>query len=260
MSEPSLAGRVALVTGGGRGIGRGIALELAAAGAAVAVNYRRDEEAAREVVERITGAGGRAVAIQASVSERDEVDRLADAALEQLGSVDILVANAGIASRGLPVADTDPDEVVRVMATHAFSAHRLVQRLLPGMRRCERSDVVLISSSELNKMGANGAPYNMAKAALEAFGLTLAKEEVGNGVHVNIVAPGLIVTDMGARLVKARLGLEQMEELDARAPMGHVGRPEDVARVVRFLVSGDAGYVTGQRIVVDGGVDGIPGD
>jgi 3-oxoacyl-[acyl-carrier protein] reductase len=256
--ERALAGRVALVTGASRGIGRGIALELAAAGAAVAVNYRRDGEAAEEVVGRITEAGGRAVAIQASVSEQEDVDRLADTALAEFGFVDILVANAGIASRGQSVADTDPAEVVRVMATHAFSAHRLVQRLLPSMRERPRSDVILISSSELNKMKALGGPYNMAKAALEALGLTLAKEEVGNGVHVNIVAPGLIVTDMGAKLVKAKLGIEHMEELDADQPMGRLGRPDDIARVVRFLVSEDAGFVTGQRIVVGGGVDAAP--
>jgi 3-oxoacyl-[acyl-carrier protein] reductase len=258
MSSPDLAGRVALVTGGGRGIGRGIVLELAAAGAAVAVNYRRDAEAAEAVVAEIVAAGGRAIAIQASISEQAEVDRLADAALAEFGFVDILVANAGIASRGLTVADTDPREVVRVMATHAFSTHRLLQRLLPGMRERERSDVVLISSSELNRMKARGAPYNMAKAALEALGLTLANEEVGNGVHVNIVAPGLIVTDMGAKLVKAKLGLDHMEDLDPTQPMGRLGRPQDVARVVRFLVSEQAGFVTGQRIVVDGGVDASP--
>jgi 3-oxoacyl-[acyl-carrier protein] reductase len=256
--QGSLAGRAALVTGAGRGIGRGIALELAAHGAAVVVNYRRDEEAARAVVEQITAGGGRALAVQASVSEQAEVDALADAALAAFGTIDIFVANAGIASRGLSVAETDPAEVVRVMATHAFSAHRLIQRLLPAMRTRDRSDVVLISSSELDAMHALGGPYNMAKAALEALGKTLAHEEVAYGVHVNIVAPGLVVTDMGARLVKAKLGLDNMEDLDAEQPMGRVGRPEDIARVVRFLVSEDAGFVTGQRIVVDGGADAAP--
>jgi 3-oxoacyl-[acyl-carrier protein] reductase len=256
MSE--LSGRVALVTGASRGIGRGIALELAAAGAAVAVNYRRDADAAEEVVAEVRSGGGRAIAIQASVSEQADVDRLADEALAEFGVVDLLVANAGIASRGLSIADTDPAEVVRVMTTHTFSTHRLIQRLLPGMRSQERSDVVLISSSELNRMKANGAPYNMAKAALEALGLTLAKEEVANGVHVNIVAPGLVVTDMGAKLVKAKLGLEHMEELDATQPMGRLVHPGDIASVVRFLCSPAAAFVTGQRVVVDGGVDASP--
>jgi NAD(P)-dependent dehydrogenase (short-subunit alcohol dehydrogenase family) len=126
------------------------------------------------------------------------------------------------------------------------------------MRERERADVVVISSSELNKMKANGAPYNMAKAALEALGLTLANEEVGNGLHVNIVAPGLVVTDMGAKLVKAKLGLDDMEQLDATQPMGRLARPDDIAAVVRFLVGDAARFVTGQRIVVDGGVDASP--
>jgi 3-oxoacyl-[acyl-carrier protein] reductase len=251
MSE--LAGRVALVTGGSRGIGRGIALELAAAGASVIVNYRRDEAAAQEVVAE---AGNGAIAVQASMSEQPDVDRLADAALAAFGAVDILVANAGIASRGLTVADTDPAEVSKVMATHTFSTHRLIQRLLPGMRERERADVVVISSSELNQMKANGAPYNMAKAALEALALTLANEELANGVHVNVVAPGLVVTDMGAKLVKAKLGLEDMSELDATQPLGRLVQPGDVAAVVRFLCG--AAMVTGQRIVVDGGVDASP--
>lgn len=256
--ELPLDGRIALVTGASRGIGRGIALELATAGAAVGVNYRRDEDAAREVVERVEAAGGRAVALQASVTELDEVDALADAALEQLGAVDLLVCNAGIASRGLPVADTEPAEVQRVVSTHALGAHRLIQRLLGGLRAAPRGDVVVISSSELGAMRANGAPYNMAKAALEALALTLAHEEVANGVRVNIVAPGLVVTDMGSKLVKAKLGLDDMSELDAGQPLGRVTRPEDVARVVRFLASSDAAMVTGQRIIVDGGADASP--
>jgi 3-oxoacyl-[acyl-carrier protein] reductase len=253
-----LAGRVALVTGASRGIGRGIALELAAAGAGVVVNYRRDEDAAGDVAARIADAGGTAIAVRASVTEPAAVDALADAALAEFGFVDILVANAGIASRGLPVADTDPDEVVRVMATHAFSAHRLLRRLLPGMRGRPRGDVVVISSSELAAMRANGAPYNMAKAALEALAFTLAREEVANGVRVNVVAPGLTATDMGSRLVKAKRGIERVEALDAEQPLGRVVRPEDVARVVRFLVSSDAALVTGQRIVIDGGADASP--
>jgi NAD(P)-dependent dehydrogenase (short-subunit alcohol dehydrogenase family) len=257
-ADAPLAGRTALVTGGSRGIGRGIAVELGRAGAAVAVNYRRDEDAARETVAAIEATGGRAVALQASVTEIEQVDALAHAAVDRLGPVDLLVLNAGIASRGLPVADTDPAELLRVMATHALGAHRLVQLLLPGLRAAPRGDVIAISSSELAAMRAGGAPYNMAKAALEALALTLAHEEVANGVHVNIVAPGLVVTDMGARLVKAKLGLDDIGELDARQPLGRVTRPADVARVVRFLACEDAGMVTGQRIVVDGGSDASP--
>jgi 3-oxoacyl-[acyl-carrier protein] reductase len=256
----ALDGRVAIVTGGSRGIGRGIALELGASGAAVAVNFRRDEEAAAETVEEIRAAGGRAKAFQASVTELDQVEGLAEAALAEFGFVDIVVNNAGIASRGNTVADSDPAEFERLMLTHAFSATRLAQLLLPQMRERPRGDIVMISSSEVSAMRAGGAPYNMAKAALEALALTMAKEEVANGVHVNVVAPGLVATDMGERLVKAKLGMVGMDELDAAQPLGRVCRPEDVARVVRFVVSEDAGMVTGQRIVVDGGVDAFPAE
>ena len=254
----SLRDRVAVVTGGGRGIGRGIARELAAHGARVVVNYRRDADAAAETIAAITAAGGQAVAVQASMSERDGVDLLAAAALEAYGHVDIIVNNAGVASRGLTVADTEPAELDRLLATHALSAHRLAHQLLPQMRERQRGDVVMISSSELAHMRAQGAPYNMAKAALEALAFTLAKEEIANGIRVNVVAPGLVATDMGDRLVQAKLGLSGIAELDAGQPLGRVTRPSDVAKVVRFLVSDDAAHVTGQRIVVDGGADASP--
>ena len=256
----ALDGRVAIVTGGSRGIGRGIALELAASGAAVAVNFRRDEEAAAETVDAIRAAGGRAKAFQASVSELDQVEALAEAALAEFGFVDIVVNNAGIASRGNTVADTEPSEFERLMLTHAFSAARLAQLLLPQMRDRPRGDIVMISSSEVAHMRAGGAPYNMAKAALEALAMTMAKEEVVHGVHVNVVAPGLVATDMGQRLVQAKLGVDGVADLDAAQPLGRVCRPEDIARVVRFVVSDDAGMVTGQRIVVDGGMDAFPDD
>ncbi len=258
MAQGSLAGRVALVTGASRGIGAGIAEELARCGSAVIVNFRRDAEAAFEVVGRIESAGGRAAAIQASVAVPADVDRLAREAPAIFGPIDILIANAGIASRGLSVAETDPEELERVVATHALSVHRLAHLLLAQMRAQRRGDIVVISSSELDHMRANGAPYNMAKAALEALALTLAKEEVRNGIHVNIVAPGLVSTDMGSRLVKAKLGVEDIAQLNERQPLGRVCTAHDVATVVRFLCTEDAGYVTGQRIVVDGGAEPWP--
>ena len=142
----TLAGRVAVVTGAGRGIGRGIAEELAAAGAAVVVNYRRDEAAAAETVAAIKAARRPALAVQASLSELEGADALADAALAAFGFVDIIVHNAGIASRGNTVVDTDPAELQRLMMTHTFSAARLCQRLLPQMRERGRGHVVMISS------------------------------------------------------------------------------------------------------------------
>lgn len=258
MNDRALAGRTALVTGGSRGIGRAISVLLAERGAAVAVSYRRNQDAAAETVDVIRRGGGTATAIRASMSHLADVDALADAVLSELGAVDILISNAGIASRGAPVAETDAEELHRVVTTHALAPHRLVRRLLPAMRQGPRGDVVMISSSELTRMRAGGAPYNMAKAAMEALAFTLANEEIRHRIHVNVVAPGLVVTDMGDRLVRAKLGLDGAAALDARQPLGRLCRPEDVARVVGFLVSEDAGYVTGQRVVVDGGADISP--
>jgi NAD(P)-dependent dehydrogenase (short-subunit alcohol dehydrogenase family) len=257
-SERPLAGRVALVTGGSRGIGRGISLELARSGAAVVVNYRRDRQAAEGVVAEIAALGGSATAIGASLSDADDVERLGETAGRELGTIDLVVGNAGVASRGLAVTETGAEEVLRVMSTNALALHRLLAILVPPMRDTARGDIVVISSSELSHMRAHGAPYNMAKAALEALALTLAKEEIRNGIHVNIVAPGLVATEMGSRLVKAKLGLDDIASLDDDQPLGRVCRPADVATVVRFLCSADAGYVTGQRIIVDGGSDASP--
>ncbi len=251
-----LDGRVALVSGGGRGIGRGISERLASEGAVVAVNYRRDADAAAETVAAIEAAGGVARAYGASVDDAVADATMVDAVLGDFGFVDLLVANAGIASRGRRVADTDPGEVERVIATHAVSAHHLARLVLPSMRQRSRGDIVMISSVATSHMGPNGAPYNMAKAALEALAMTLAKEEQPNGIHVNVVAPGLVATDMGVRLARALTGdqhLQDLTELDAKAPFGRVCQPDDIAGAVLWLCSAAAGYVTGQRIQVDGG-------
>ena len=255
-----LDGRIALVTGGGRGIGRGISELLAAEGATVAVNYRRDRGAAEETVAAITGAGGAAAAFGASVDDAGECASLVDAVVGRLGGIDILVCNAGIASKGRSVADTDPEEMVRVVTTHALGPHHLCRLALPSMRdRAEtvgRGDIVMISSVATSHMGANGAPYNMGKAAMEALAFTLAKEERPHGIHVNVVAPGLVETDMGLRLARAISGTREMEDLrslDASSPFGRVCQPIDVANVVLWLCGDGAGYVTGQRIECNGG-------
>jgi NAD(P)-dependent dehydrogenase (short-subunit alcohol dehydrogenase family) len=248
-----LDGRVALVTGGGRGIGRAIALGLAADGADVAVNYRRDEDAARETVAAIGKLGRRARAYAASVADFAQCEQMVEAAVADFGYVDILVNNAGLASRGQTVADTDPAELERVVRTHAFGAWSCSKYVLPSMRARRRGDIVMISSAATLHMAANSAPYNMAKAALESLAMTLAKEERRHGIHVNVVAPGLVDTEMGRRLVKGAMGVEDIRTMDARAPFGHVCTPEEIADVVRFVVSDRASYVTGQRIGVDGG-------
>src|SRR5690606_3853373 len=248
----SLDGRTALVTGGGRGIGRAIALGLAEAGADVAINYRRDEDAARQTVAEIEALGRKAKAYSASVEDFAEDAAMVEAVVGDFGGLSILVNNAGIASRGHSVADTDPAEFERVMRVHAFAPHYLSKLALPHLRKNGRSDIVMISSVATTHFGANGAPYNMGKAAMEALAFGLAKEERKNGVRAHVVAPSLTVTEMGARLSKAR-GAAQIHDLDATSPFGRVSEPEDVAAVVTFLVSDANPYVSGQKINVHGG-------
>ena len=249
----NLEGRIALVTGSSRGLGAGIARRLASEGAVVAVNYHRDGAAAAVVVDDIIQAGGHAASFKASIEDLAAVDAMVDAVNHELGSVDLLVSNAGMASKGGAVADTDPEEFARLMSVHAMGPLHLIRRLLPDMRTHGRSDVIAISSATVNDAPANSAPYTMAKAALEMLTRTLAREERSHGVRVNIVAPGLIDTDMGARLVRAVKGGRDIADIQGDFPFGRVCQAEDVAGLVAFLASKDGGYLTGQRFVVDGG-------
>jgi NAD(P)-dependent dehydrogenase (short-subunit alcohol dehydrogenase family) len=251
--EVSLAGRVALVTGASRGIGRAIALALAEAGADVAVNYRREADAAKEVVAEIRAMGRKSEMYVASVENWDEDVQLVEQVVKDFGSLSILINNAGIASRGLAVADTDPAEMERVVRVHAFGPHYLSKLAIPHMRKEARGDIIMISSVATLNMGARGAPYNMGKAAAEALALTLSKEEREHGIRVNIVAPTLTVTEMGRRLAKATRGAADIHELDPHSPYGRVSVPEDVAPAVVWLVSSANPYVNGQKISVHGG-------
>lgn len=252
----SLQGRVALVTGASRGVGRAIALGLARDGADVAVNFRREVDEAASVVAQIEALGRRAAAYQASVDDYDQDEDMVARIEADLGPIGILVNNAGIASRGRAVMDTEPEEMRRVVATHAFGPHYLSRLVLPRMRELDRGDIIMISSAASRSLGAFGAPYNMGKCAMEALAFTLAKEERPFGIRVNIVAPGLVETEMGRRLMKATAGVTDLRELDAVMPFGRVCQPEDVANVVRFLVSEQNSYLTGERIYCDAGGPG----
>ena len=252
MTDITLAGRTALVTGASRGIGRGIALALARAGADIAVNYTRDGEAAAETVAGVIALGRKARAYQASVADEAASAAMVAAIEADFGPMSILINSAGIASRGKTVAGTDAAEVEKLLAIHAVGAHRLSRLALPQLRRHERSDIVVISSVATLNHAANGAPYNMAKAAAEALALTLAKEEVRSGVRVNIVAPSLTVSDMGERLARAITGQDDIHHLDAKFPFGRVPTPDDVAAAVLWFVSDANPYCSGQKLNIDG--------
>lgn len=250
-AQAPLQGRRALVTGGGRGAGGAIARALAAAGADVAVTFVRDEQAAADTVAAVEALGRVGRAYRGSVAVPADNKAVVEAVVADFGGLDLLVSNAGIASRGRTVAGTDAAELEKVLRVHALGPHELCRLALPHLRQRQRSDIVFISSNMTHQFLPGGAPYTMGKAAQEALAHTLAREERSHGVHVNIVAPGLLDTEMGARLVRATAGADDIREMDPRSPFGHVCSPQEVAEVVLFLVT--AGYVHDARLVVDGG-------
>jgi len=253
MSDVKLAGRIALVTGGGRGIGRAISLALAEDGADIAINYAQDLKSAEETAEAVRAFGRRSEVYCARVQNFEEDRAMVEAITADLGFIDILINNAGIASRGKSVAKTDPEELEQVMGVHALAPHYLAKLVIPGMRDKDRGDIIMISSVATLFHQAGGAPYNMGKAAQESLALTLSKELRPHGIRVNIVAPGLVETEMGRRLMKAVAGIDDLRKLDSKMPFGRVCQPEDIANAVRFLVSANASYMTGEKLNVHGG-------
>ncbi|WP_407307618.1 3-oxoacyl-[acyl-carrier-protein] reductase [Desulfosporosinus sp. SB140] len=240
---------VAIVTGGGRGIGRAIALELAAAGVKVVVNYAGRSEKAEETVSLIRDAGGESIAVQADVSQAAEVDRLVQTALEHFGKIDILVNNAGITRDGLllRMKEADWDAVLSTNLKGVFLCTKAVSK---GMLK-QRSGVIVNISSVVGLSGNAGqANYAAAKAGIIGFSKSTAKELASRGIRVNVVAPGYICTDMTETLAE---GVQN--EISQRIPLGRLGKPEDVAKVVRFLVSPESAYITGQTLCVDGGME-----
>ena len=251
-----LRDRIAMVTGGSRGVGAVVARELAGAGAKVAVTYMRSPEAAAAVVADIEAAGGRAMAVYASAADEASWRAAADEVSSTFGDVDLLVSNAGVASRGRSVADSEPEEFEQLLAVHALGPLSLIRTLLPGMRARERADILVVSSAIVDACPANTAPYAIAKAAMETGCRVLAREERDNGIRVNIISPGLVDTEMGAKLVRATTAGGTIEQTEQHAPFGRICKPADIARLVIFLAGPGGEYLTGQRFIVDGG--GVP--
>jgi 3-oxoacyl-[acyl-carrier protein] reductase len=248
LPERELDGRVALVTGGSRGIGAAVCAELAAAGATVAVNYARSADAAEAVVAGIRGAGGSAQAIRGDVSTAAGATQLVEQVEAEVGPIAILVCNAGITRDNL-IMKLDEDawrEVIDTNLGGAFFTCRAVAR--PMLKR--RAGTIVAMSSVVGVHGNPGQTnYAASKAGLIGLTKSLAKELGGRGIRVNAIAPGYISTEITAVLPEAA-----RESILAATPLSRLGTPQDVAAAVRFLVSDAAGFITGDVLAVDGGL------
>ncbi len=243
-----LTGKNALVTGAGRGIGKAIALELAAKGAFVIVNYNGSKDAAEQTVAEIKAAGGDAVAYQCSVSDYEACGAMITALIKEYAHIDILVNNAGITRDGLlmKMSEEDFDAVINTNLKGCFNTIRHMSRYFLKQRA---GKIINISSVSGILGNAGQANYSASKAGVIGLTKAVARELASRGINVNAVAPGFVETDMTDALSDS-----VKENLKSQIPLGKIGHPQDIAKAVAFLASPDADYITGQVLSVDGGM------
>lgn len=240
--------RVALVTGGSRGLGRAIALQLHKAGHAVAINYISSADEAAEVLEQIEAQGGRAIAIQGDIANSEDVARIFDDTFAAFGRLDVLVNNAGISPARAHISEFNLDDFDRMFAVNVrgvfLCLQQASQRMLDGGR------IVSISSTTVKFDAPGAGPYAASKAAVERLSSILAKELAGRNITVNVVAPGLA----GTKLAYSTNTSEQIQSVIDITPLGRLAEPEEIADAVAFLVSDQARFINGAALSVNGGI------
>ncbi|MFG1608439.1 SDR family NAD(P)-dependent oxidoreductase [Actinoplanes sp. NPDC049265] len=250
----NLKGKTALVTGGSRGIGAAVVRRLAADGAAVAIHYRSQAEAAATIAAEINDMGGRAVAVRGDVAVPAEIPPFVDAAAEHLGGIDILVSNAGVEQFGALETITAED-FDRVFHTNVRGQLLVTQQAVRHMP--EGGRVVLTSSGSAHRAVLNHSLYSSSKAAVETMARNLAPELGRRGISINAIAPGGAVTDMSAKdaihYLEGRTDIDPANELKHRLALGRFAQPAEIAAAVAFLVSDDASFMIGATLTVDGG-------
>lgn len=249
-----LEGQKAIVTGGSRGIGKGIALALAEAGADVAILYRVKTDEANNVIDSIKKLGKQGLAIQADVLDNEKLEGAINEVVKQFGKIDILVNNAGRSPK--PVKDGDRElndweRVINVNLNRVFYCTKLV---LKYMRSAKSGKIINISSANVRSLAPTSGPYSASKSGIEAFTKIAAKEEAVNGIRVNAIAPGVIDTDMATMMLNA-MGEERGKRfIKDNIPMNRIGLPSDIGDAVVFLSSDKASYITGEVLHVTGGL------
>lgn len=242
-----LSGKVALITGASRGIGRAIAIEFVRQGASVIINYSNDYEGAKETLEEVKKINGYGIIIKGDISSFEKCNLIVEEALKVMGKIDILVNNAGISHIGL-FMDATEEEIQNIISINLFGAMYLSKHVLKGMVSRKSGNIINISSM-WGEVGAScEVLYSTTKGGLNLFTKALAKEVAPSNIRVNCIAPGVIDTKMNSFL-----GEEEKKSLEEEIPLGRFGNPSEIGKLAVFLCSDDSSYITGQIIRADGG-------